>query len=175
MEQLDIFEQPENFTAERKAYELVRPMFAKILDDWNLPSESITIDYINKGQKLAVKSLGNVVCRYALSSNRKYLELPVNCIKYVPPELTDDVRKLGNDFIKIDVTDLGYEALSPCLCQCLKQLLTSSATAFSCCSRYMECSDKMRCIHPDKEFSAGCFYKRNLIQGKCFYGKNRNI
>ena len=63
MEQLDIFEQPENFTAERKAYELVRPMFAKILDDWNLPSESITIDYINKGQKVAVKSLGNVVCR----------------------------------------------------------------------------------------------------------------
>ena len=173
MEQLDFFEQPENFTAERKAYEIVRPLFMEVLSKWNLPEDSISIDYISNGQKLAVKCSGNVVCRYAISKNKKSLEIPAECYKYVPPELADKVKKLGKDFIKVDVTVSGYERFSPVLAQCLNKILSSASTTFSCCSHYMECSDKMRCIHPDKEFASGCFYKRNLIQGKCFYGVNK--
>ena len=79
MEQLDFFEQPENFTAERKAYEIVRPLFMEVLNKWNLPEDSISIDYISNGQKLAVKCSGNVVCRYAISKNKKSLEIPAEC------------------------------------------------------------------------------------------------
>lgn len=44
--------------------------------------------------------------------------------------------------------------------------------AFSCCSRYLECSNAKRCIHPDPLFSFCCFYNKNLKQGNIFYGKN---
>lgn len=46
---------------------------------------------------------------------------------------------------------------------------------FSCCSHYAECSDAKRCIHPDKNFALGCFYRKQMVRGKIFYGENRNI
>lgn len=45
---------------------------------------------------------------------------------------------------------------------------------FGCCSKFMECSDAKECIHPDIAMSKGCLYKKNLEEGKIFYGKNAN-
>ena len=45
---------------------------------------------------------------------------------------------------------------------------------FGCCSRYIECSDNMKCVNPDKKMARGCLYKENLKNGKIFYGKNKN-
>lgn len=52
--------------------------------------------------------------------------------------------------------------------------LDESVESFSCCSRYEECSDEKKCIHPDIKFAKGCYYKMNLENGRIFYGKNRN-
>jgi hypothetical protein len=40
---------------------------------------------------------------------------------------------------------------------------------FGCCSQYKECSDAKKCIHPDKERSKYCQYRKNLESGKIFY------
>lgn len=45
---------------------------------------------------------------------------------------------------------------------------------FGCCSRYEQCSDEKKCIHPDFIFSRACAYRKNLEAGNIFYGKNRN-
>jgi len=50
-----------------------------------------------------------------------------------------------------------------------------SVESFGCCSRYNECSDEMKCIHPDIKFAKGCYYKIHLENERIFYGKNRNI
>lgn len=46
---------------------------------------------------------------------------------------------------------------------------------FDCCSRYMECSDNKKCVHPDLKRAVYCNYRKKLINGIIFYGKNRNI
>lgn len=46
------------------------------------------------------------------------------------------------------------------------------AEAFSCCSRYVECSDAMKCTHPDRILAKGCYYRKNLENGLIFYGNN---
>lgn len=46
---------------------------------------------------------------------------------------------------------------------------------FSCCHLYMQCSDAKQCVHQDKSFAFGCFYRKQLLHGKIFYGANRNI
>lgn len=51
----------------------------------------------------------------------------------------------------------------------------TSVESFGCCSRYNECSDAMKCIHPDIKVAKGCCYKIHLENGRIFYGKNRNI
>lgn len=48
------------------------------------------------------------------------------------------------------------------------------AKPFGCCSRYVACSDALKCIHPDKKIAKGCQYKKNLDAGKIFYGINAN-
>lgn len=52
--------------------------------------------------------------------------------------------------------------------------LVLASDSFGCCSRYEACSDAKRCIHPDQEFSSACAYRKNLEEGRIFYGKNKN-
>ncbi|MDY5502288.1 MAG: hypothetical protein SPF77_06905 [Gemmiger sp.] len=51
----------------------------------------------------------------------------------------------------------------------------SKTATFGCCSRYKECSDKKECVHNSQFYSYGCIYRKNLIAGKIFYGKNKNV
>lgn len=48
---------------------------------------------------------------------------------------------------------------------------------FGCCSRYEECSDAKKCllVEIDQIRARGCSYRKNLENGRIFYGKNRNI
>lgn len=46
---------------------------------------------------------------------------------------------------------------------------------FDCCSRYESCSDAGHCIHPDIMFAKQCTYRQQLMDGRIFYGKNRNV
>lgn len=46
---------------------------------------------------------------------------------------------------------------------------------FDICSRYMQCSDARRCVHPDLIHAKECSYKEKLENGIIFYGKNRNV
>ncbi len=51
----------------------------------------------------------------------------------------------------------------------------SSEPPFGCCSRYVQCSDAKKCIHPNKLYSTACVYRHNLEHGRIFYGKNKNF
>lgn len=56
--------------------------------------------------------------------------------------------------------------------ECYKE---GAVDIFGCCSRYVECSDQNKCIHPDIKIAQGCIYKTSLEKGKIFYGENCNI
>lgn len=43
---------------------------------------------------------------------------------------------------------------------------------FACCSKYVECSDKLECLHLGNEDYKDCGYRLNLEKGRVFYGKN---
>lgn len=46
---------------------------------------------------------------------------------------------------------------------------------FGCCSRFEICSNEKKCINPNFLMSLACAYRKNLEEGKIFYGKNKNI
>lgn len=51
----------------------------------------------------------------------------------------------------------------------------SDNSEFACCHLYNECSDETKCIQQNVTFSNRCYYKKNLNDGRIFYGKNRNV
>ena len=52
---------------------------------------------------------------------------------------------------------------------------SSKERMFGCCSRFNECSDAKKCVHPNKLFSMACHYRHNLDNGRIFYGENKNV
>ncbi len=73
-----------------------------------------------------------------------------------------------DDYVAKRVIDNIDEVFKQCY-------MEESAESFSCCSKYVECSDQKKCIHPDIKFAQDCKYKKNLENGRIFYGKNCNI
>lgn len=49
-----------------------------------------------------------------------------------------------------------------------------SSSSFGCCSKFEKCSNEKKCLHENKLYSTGCAYRKNLENGKIFYGENRN-
>ena len=62
-----------------------------------------------------------------------------------------------------------------CVIEWAENIIDAIPKEFSCCSRYMECSNKIKCLNPDKEMAMRCGYRKILMSGKVFYGVNRNI
>ena len=48
------------------------------------------------------------------------------------------------------------------------------AASFACCARYKQCSDERKCIHKNQLYSKACEYRKNIENGKIFYGDNKN-
>lgn len=46
---------------------------------------------------------------------------------------------------------------------------------FGCCNSFTACSDAKRCLYDDNPYYRGCMYRKNLEDGRIFYGKNRNV
>ena len=97
------------------------------------------------------------------------------------PSDAEILEKTKSD-IENKITRVRINKSSPFLVGYLKQNTVyaienyvSKEPVFNCCSRYEECSDVKKCVHSNMLFSRACMYRKNIEDGKIFYGKNRNI
>ncbi len=51
----------------------------------------------------------------------------------------------------------------------------SNVEHFACCNDFIRCSDAKECTHGDAWEYVGCEYRKNLKNGRIFYGNNKNI
>lgn len=87
-----------------------------------------------------------------------------------------EITMLDNDYSRIVVSSfIDVLSLAPVLAAIAEAEVVIASDTFGCCSRYEACSDAQKCIHPNAIFAAACAYKKNLEQGRIFYGKNRNV
>lgn len=118
-------------------------------------------------KKYSVTFFDNVVVRIYSGKKKTYLELP----NYGKFRIDSD-----NDFVKLYIDSLKDipDHIDDIKLSC-QYILDGVQKDFSCCGRYMECSDAKICTNPDKEAAVGCYYRRVLHSGRVFYGANRNI
>lgn len=93
---------------------------------------------------------------------------------FFPPDYIFQTLKSLPSFVRFEVdikNDL--DRLSDSIVRIYDDIKPLSDT-FGCCSRYVLCSDELKCIHPDPAFARGCSYRTNLEHGRVFYGKNKN-
>jgi len=65
-----------------------------------------------------------------------------------------------------------HEMLNALFQECFNR---QNVEMFGCCNDHVRCSDVGHCLHEDDKFYLGCIYRKNLEEGRIFYGKNRNV
>lgn len=103
-----------------------------------------------------------------------------NLRKYLPEDAyllssTKSDKDLGVVRIRINKNSCNLKTYIKEHTEYCIERYVSKAASFGCCSSFRICSDKKKCVHENKLYSKACLYRKNLDQGKIFYGKNKNI
>lgn len=131
---------------------------------------------INKGYETILLCNSAVIRVRQFKNKEPHLELPR---KYIDlsglqneAKYTNSETNWGKLLFSESVTTQVINNIKAIFEQCY---MDESVESFGCCARYKECSDEIKCLHPDIKFAKGCIYKTHLENGRIFYGKNRNI
>lgn len=117
-----------------------------------------------------------------IEENKDFVIITINesCLEHIslPQNTKTKTSKINNSlFVKItfskDDTNI-YKILEDVIRYRVK-IYSSASTSFGCCSQFVKCSDAKKCVHENKLYSTACQYRRNLENGRIFYGENRNI
>ncbi len=98
-----------------------------------------------------------------------------------PPVVAKELERVGLQLESVPSSDwkrLPYAALDFTVYPGAAQEIFEAVlrrNGYGCCSRYLECSDAKQCTHPDIMFAVQCAYRKNLMAGRIFYGKNANV
>lgn len=67
-----------------------------------------------------------------------------------------------------EINDIYFDFIEKAVVFALKNYLSTNSK-FGCCSRFNECSNQGKCVHPNKLYATVCEYKKNLENGNAFF------
>lgn len=117
--------------------------------------------------------------RICCRSNHHYFGVSNNFPLCIPESLHDFITNDGKSdgFINysFNPTLESVAVFKPLLSAALDAAIDALPKEYDCCSRFDECSNAKRCVHPNPTMAIGCGYRKILKSGRIFYGPNRNI
>lgn len=172
MEQIDFFDTAVKKSDEFKAFSLIKPQIMLTLEQGNINPDWLQFNEGKAYASVLIKS--NTVLQLKFGRKSQYFASPYKYFREWAERYSYTMHE--NSYARFALNspeDIeNYMDLSAYI---FYNAINMLPTDFHCCNRFNECSDARQCIHPDKEFSAECYYKRVLRSGRVFFGKNRNI
>lgn len=146
-------------------------------------------DETNGREKMVANSIARIEEMGERSRNHDRVYVYVNYATYSqvkPPEeaVVKELTKDDNKGESAEVTgyDVYLSLYDGTAADYLKKIIryrienfTPSMPSFGCCDKYTACSDAKKCLHGNPFYFLSCQYRKNLLTGKIFYGKNKNI
>ena len=77
---------------------------------------------------------------------------------------------IGSRFLFSEIDENYFDFIEKAIIFAYKNY-SSSNSKFGCCSRFKDCSNQGKCIHPNKLYATVCEYKKHLEAGNAFYKK----
>lgn len=157
---------------------IANKIVAMIKKEKNIGMEDKNIQICPLTTCISIRFFKTPTIKIVCGKNKKYISINPNLKK-----LLDNYTFIKTETIKSDPwTRLLFnnqndlEKMNPLFLRIYDEVyLMSSTDRFGCCSRYLECSDAKKCVNSNQILARGCVYRLNLIDGKIFYGENRNI
>lgn len=104
----------------------------------------------------------------------------INNIEETVKEKFNNIKYSSNNlYLRIFIDNINdIQLLSNEIAEIFKTLFIqyiNNEENFGCCSKFVQCSDNLKCVNDDIRLRLSCMYKKNLDNGRIFYGKNKNI
>lgn len=155
----------------------IKVILNSCLEENRLPLSTITYDN-NKDGSVSVNFSKKLMMKI-IDNNNRCVQVPVAFLQTVELDEEIEVKNIKSlvGYSRVIINTLSLSSKESHLLKLLFLWLIDNFTAepFACCSSYVECSDKLQCVHNDLLYAKGCNYRRNLENGKVFYGINKNI
>ena len=141
--------------------------------------EKISIN-VNKNSSVSFIVFNNILLKVTFQRARMLIEFrkleSINLAEL--SKKFEELKYKENElYVKIYIKDVNeINKISNELKEIYRYLyLNEPVDNYGCCSRFIECSDELKCINPNKKLAKGCQYRKNLESSRIFYGKNKNI
>lgn len=170
----------------------LRPFIDETLKPFNLSPRHVSIGVLKEREKEVGRSIffsisqsvfavgneasssarGSIVCRIKDQVRVSFVEFPANRAKYYTSIGEATAVGASEQCLRINLdANPDIPALATAICTDIEEYLRCFPSDISCCHLFEKCSDVGRCICDDQDLAVGCYYKRNLMRGKVFYGK----
>lgn len=159
---------------EKRAFDLVYPQIKDIIYDEEEKKDILKVAPLDDLTSIYFLKKA-VYFQIRLRKKCHYITIDEEFEFFIPPEIDKEkIRKTDGKIRLIMEEPEDILEYVPVL-RAVLGVICSRYQEFACCSRYEQCSDAKRCIHPENRFAIGCIYRENLRAGRIFYGKNRNV
>lgn len=164
--------------AELEVFEiLITPLREQLISEGIGPDNFI---FVHKGIKGSLYSSvcfyneSNVFCRISFRGKQNYISIPARYAPKASEYAQVSTSKSDENYVKIYLENTKDVCnLAPLFRFILNDVLDSLPTEFGCCSRYETCSNARKCVNPNNDLALKCAYRKNLRNGKIFYGRNK--
>lgn len=169
----------------------IRPAIDALLPLFNLSPRHISIGPLRKKETVIGKSIyysfspsifspddeaaknarGTVILHIIDQVRRSFIEFPESRASFYSD--VGDLTAVGasDGYLRLNLdTPLDLQTLADAVCADIDAFLRVFPSDIACCDLYEACSDAGRCICKDQDLAVGCYYKRNLMSGRIFYG-----
>ncbi|MBS3885580.1 MAG: hypothetical protein KGZ56_00825 [Dethiobacter sp.] len=157
---------------ELKQYEPALYAIKNIISDQNKEASKIS-HKITKAY-LSISFFDMKCMRIHWGSKAKFLSIPSYLKDTIKPLNFEGFSTQKNGWIRLPIQDIDDVSFLGVLINAVYNYCYEKAAGelIGCCHSYVACSDAKSCIQEDKPWAKGCYYRKNLINGKIFYGKN---
>lgn len=138
-------------------------------------TDLIALSKTKKKGDYTVKIDKTVLCKIICQNNQNYIRISKQYAKFLKDFPGNYTIAKDNNYLLPIAQEKNLDQILVVLSNIFDDITLSDVPHFGCCSRYVACSDAKQCVHPDKNISKACGYKKNLDSGKIFYGINKNI
>ena len=134
-------------------------------------SYSIAPSVLSVSDETGNKAGGSVICRIKDQTKQSYIEFPADRARFY--STVGESTSVGASAHCLRVNLPAYpdlNSIASSVCADIDSFLRNYPCDIGCCHLYQSCSDAGHCISENQDMAAGCYYKRNLLAGKVFYG-----
>lgn len=159
---------------EQRAFELVYPMIKDVIYNAPIDSGILVFQEIGNCSSVYFMNSNEVFFRVRIRKKVRYILIPENYADLLPFDTPVSKTKSDAGMVRIEIDSYNDIIKYVDTLRTILDRICRKHREFGCCGRYLECSDAKACIHPDPKFALACWYRYNLLDGKIFYGENKN-